>query len=107
MPKKRRVQDYRSTWLCREKKHGVEEDSTLQWNEVVFEIDLLKSQEINLDYILELIFDKHKKVKDKDVLIGDVCHLIRSSTGNRAKESLIVDFINSTDLNMLMKRQVL
>lgn len=105
MPKERMVQDYRSTyndireWLRREKKHGVEEDSVLEWDEVVFEIDLLKSQEINLDYILELIFDKHKKVKDKDVLIGDVRRLIRSSTGNRAKESLIVDFINSTDLD--------
>ena len=105
MPKERMVQDYRSTyndireWLRREKKRGVEEDSALEWDEVVFEIDLLKSQEINLDYILELIFDKHKKVKDKDVLIGDVRRLIRSSTGNRAKESLIVDFINSTDLD--------
>jgi len=28
-------------------------------------VDLLKSQEINLDYILELIFDKNKKVKSK------------------------------------------
>ncbi len=105
MPKERVVQDYRSTyndireWLRREKKGAVGEDSTLQWDDIVFEVDLLKSQEINLDYILELIFDKHKKVKSKDVLIGDVRRLIRSSTGNRAKESLIVDFINNTDLD--------
>jgi type I restriction enzyme R subunit len=32
---------------------------------VVFEVDLLKSQEINLDYILELIFEHNKKTKDK------------------------------------------
>lgn len=105
MPKERVIQDYRSTyndireWLRREKKGAVGEDSTLQWDDIVFEVDLLKSQEINLDYILELIFDKHKKVKSKDVLIGDVRRLIRSSTGNRAKESLIVDFINNTDLD--------
>lgn len=105
MPKERVIQDYRSTyndireWLRREKKGAVGEDSTLQWDDIVFEVDLLKSQEINLDYILELIFDKHKKVKSKDVLIEDVRRLIRSSTGNRAKESLIVDFINSTDLD--------
>ncbi|MGL4865036.1 MAG: type I restriction endonuclease subunit R [Cetobacterium sp.] len=105
MPKERVIQDYRSTyndireWLRREKKGAVGENSTLQWDDIVFEVDLLKSQEINLDYILELIFDKHKKVKSKDVLIEDVRRLIRSSTGNRAKESLIVDFINSTDLD--------
>lgn len=105
MPKERTIQDYRSTyndireWLRREKKGAVGDDSTLQWDDIVFEVDLLKSQEINLDYILELIFDKHKKVKSKDALIGDVRRLIRSSTGNRAKESLIVDFINSTDLD--------
>jgi type I restriction enzyme R subunit len=32
---------------------------------VVFEVDLLKSQEINLDYILELIFEHNKKTKSK------------------------------------------
>ena len=62
-------------------------------------MDLLKSQEINLDYILELIFEKNKKIKNKEILIEDVRRLIRSSTGNRAKETLIVDFINQTDLD--------
>ena len=62
---------------------------------------MLKSQEINLDYILELIFDKNKKVKDKDTLIEDVRRVIRSSLGNRAKESLLVDFINQTELDEL------
>ncbi|MCQ9627983.1 type I restriction endonuclease subunit R [Cetobacterium somerae] len=105
MPAERVIQDYRSTyndireWLRREKKGTVAEDSTLQWDDIVFEVDLLKSQEINLDYILELIFDKHKNTKNKDTLIEDVRRLIRSSAGNRAKESLIVDFINSTDLD--------
>ncbi|MGC6746259.1 type I restriction endonuclease subunit R, EcoR124 family [Escherichia coli] len=30
--------------------------STTDWDDVVFEVDLLKSQEINPDYILGLIF---------------------------------------------------
>jgi len=59
---------------------------------------LLKSQEINLDYILELVFEHNKNTKDKDALIDEVRRLIRSSIGNRAKESLVVDFINQTDL---------
>ena len=52
-----------------------------------------------MDYILELIFEKNKKTKDKNDLIEEIRRIIRSSTGNRAKESLIVDFINQTDLN--------
>ena len=65
---------------------------------MVFEIDLLKSQEIDLDYILELVFEHNKKTKDKEALIDEVRRIIRSSIGNRAKEGLIVDFINDTDL---------
>ncbi len=70
-------------------------------HDVVFEVDLLKSQEINLDYILELIFENSKKVKDKASLVEDVRRVIRASLGNRAKESLLVDFINQTDLSQI------
>lgn len=72
---------------------------------MVFEIDLLKSQEINLDYILELIFENNKKNRSKAELIDEVRRLIRASLGNRAKESLIVDFINQTDLDTLDKKE--
>ena len=105
MPKERVIQDYRSTyndireWLRREKSGKEKEDSTIDWDDIIFEVELLKSQEINLDYILELIFEKHKNVKSKDILIEDIRRLIRSSTGNREKESLIVDFINQNDLD--------
>ncbi len=68
---------------------------------MVFEVDLLKSQEINLDYILELIFENNKKVKDKATLVEDVRRVIRASLGNRAKESLLVDFINQTNLDQI------
>ena len=101
----RNVQDYRSTyndirdWLRREKSAKEKQESKVDWDDVVFEIDLLKSQEINLDFILELIFEKNQKVKDKGSLIEDVCRVIRASLGNRAKESLVVDFINQADLD--------
>ena len=64
-------------------------------------MDLLKSQEINLDYILELIFENKKKKKDKKSLVEEVRRLIRASIGNRAKESLVVDFINRTNLDSI------
>lgn len=103
----RRVQDYKSTyndirdWLRKEKESTAAEKSKIDWDDVVFEIDLLKSQEINLDYILELIFEKNNKSKDKNVLIEEIRGVIRASVGNRAKESLIVDFINDTDLDTI------
>lgn len=105
IPEERIIQDYRSTyndirdWLRREK--AGKENSSIDWDDVVFEVDLLKSQEINLDYILELIFEKNKKGKDKESLVEEVRRLIRSSVGNRAKESLVVDFINQTDLDKI------
>jgi len=107
IPADRKVQDYRSAyndirdWLRREKSATEQEQSTIDWDDVVFEVDLLKSQEINLDYILELIFEKNKNVKDKSVLIEDVRRVIRASLGNRAKESLVVDFINQTNLDQI------
>jgi type I restriction enzyme R subunit len=103
----RTVQDYRSTyndirdWLRREKSGKESEESTIDWDDVVFEVDLLKSQEINLDYILELIFEHNKKTQDKDTLITEIRRIIRANVGNRAKESLVVDFINETDLDTL------
>ena len=109
MPAERKVQDYRSTyndvrdWIRKEREGGGggETPSAIDWNDVVFEVDLLKSQEINLDYILELIFENNKKLKDKTTLVEDVRRVIRASIGNRAKEDLVVEFINHTNLDEL------
>lgn len=107
VPAEREVQDYRSTyndirdWLRREKAGDQQDESSIDWDDVVFEIDLLKSQEINLDYILELIFEHNKNTKDKSALVEEVRRLIRASLGNRAKESLVVDFINQTNLDAI------
>ncbi|WP_162127499.1 type I restriction endonuclease subunit R [Flavobacterium phycosphaerae] len=106
----RSIQDYRSTyndirdWLRQQKNGKESEESTIDWDDVVFEIDLLKSQEINLDYILELIFEHNKKNKDKATLIEEIRRVIRASIGNRAKESLVVDFINETDLEIIQDK---
>lgn len=106
----RTVQDYRSTyndirdWFRREREGKAAEESKIDWDDVVFEIDLLKSQEIDLDYILELVFEHNQKTKDKDALIDEVRRIIRSSIGNRAKEGLVVDFIYDTDLDPIQDK---
>jgi len=110
VPTERTIQDYRSSyndireWLRREKSGNEKDTSRIDWDDVVFEVDLLKSQEINLDYILELIFENHKKLKDKAALLEEVRRLIRASIGNRAKESLLVDFINQTNLDNILDK---
>lgn len=107
----RLVQDYRSTyndireWLRGQKEGEKSETSKIDWDDVVFEIELLKSQEINLDYILELIFESNKKLKNKDALIEEVSRTIRASIGNRAKEGLVVDFIQQTDLDTIESKE--
>ena len=107
LPAERKVQDYRSTyndirdWQRRQKSAEEKEKSTIDWDDVVFEVDLLKSQEINLDYILELIFEHNKTNKSKTNLVDEVRRVIRASLGTRAKESLVVDFINLTDLDKI------
>lgn len=107
LPAERKVQDYRSSyndvrdWLRREKAGGGQEKSTIDWDDVVFEVDLLKSQEINLNYILELIFEHNKRLKSKSELVDEVRRVIRASLGNRAKEGLLVDFIHQTDLDKI------
>jgi type I restriction enzyme R subunit len=107
LPAERKVQDYRSTyndirdWQRHQKSAEEKEQSTIDWDDVVFEVDLLKSQEINLEYILELIFEHNKNNKSKADLVDEVRRLIRASLGNRAKESLMVDFINQTNLDQI------
>ena len=110
VPNARALQDYRGTyndireWLRKEKAGEEKEKERINWDDVVFEVDLLKSQEINLDYILGLIFEHNKKIKDKAALTDEVRRIIRSSLENRSKEGLIVDFINQSDLDKFKDR---
>ncbi|MGU7918657.1 type I restriction endonuclease subunit R [Streptococcus suis] len=110
IPTVREIQDYRSTyndirdWYTRERQNQQNSKSKVDWDSVVFEVELLKSQEINLDYILELIFETNKTVSDKDTLVEEITRTIRASLGNRAKEDLIVKFIYRSDLDSFVDK---
>ena len=105
IPSDRKVQDYRSCyneireWYRRQQDDKEQEETSINWDDVEFEIDLLKSQEINLDYILELIVDNKNKNLSKTDIVEEVRRAIRASLGHRAKESLIVEFINQSNLD--------
>ena len=110
IPSVREIQDYRSayndikSWYDNERRNQQNNDSEIDWDAVVFEVELLKSQEIKLDDILELIFETNQKVSDKDRLIEEITRTIRASLGQRAKESLIVDFINVSNLDSFSEK---
>lgn len=110
LPTERQFQDYRSTyndirdWIRTGPDGGGgggNGEPPIEWDDVVFEVELLKSQEIDFDYILELIYDKNKDKKNKADLVEEVRSLIRSSIGYRAKEDLVIEFIQETDLDAI------
>ena len=86
----------------RKKEYSYYRDYLLEFknidDDLEFHIDLLKTDEINLDYILKIIIDKVKKVDNVDKLKDEVRRLIRSSMESRPKESLILEFIDKIDI---------
>lgn len=103
----RQMQDMKSVYvdiresILNSRRNGGDGESELDFSDVEFEIDLLKTDEINLDYILALILEKSKENEDIEILKSEVRRAIRSSLGTRAKEELIMDFINHTRLSEL------
>ncbi len=103
----RQMQDMKSVYVdIREniinlKNYENIEGDQIDFSDIEFQIDLLKTDEINLDYILALILEKSKENDDVESLKVEVRRVIRSSLGTRAKEELIMAFINSTRLSEL------
>ena len=93
----RDVQDYHSIYInlyneFRGKNKG---DSEIINDDIVFEMELIKQVEINIDYILELIRKYHSgHLKDKEIEIS-IRKAIDSSVELRNKKELIEQFIYS------------
>ncbi len=84
-----RYQDLRDEW--KNKKPGGE--STDIVNDIVFEIELIKQIEINIDYILMLVKKYHDThCEDKEVLVS-IKKAIDASPELRSKKALIENFI--------------
>jgi len=68
-------------------------------DDLVFEMELIKQVEINIDYIIELIKQYHTShTKDKEILV-DINKAIDSSVELRNKKDLIEQFIESLDVS--------
>jgi len=105
----RQMQDMKSVYvdICEEIRNAGKDDQNnsdeqgIDFSDIEFQIDLLKTDEINLDYILELILEKTKEHDDIEILKSEIRRVIRTSLGTRAKENLVINFINKTDLKKL------
>lgn len=103
----RLMQDMKSVYvdirenITKRREFDKAQKTDIDFSDVEFQIDLLKTDEINLDYILKLILEKYKEHDDIEVIKAEVKRAIRSSLGTRAKEELIMSYINSTRLSEL------
>lgn len=91
----REMQDYQSLYLdlynkLRKSNNGDKENIN---DDVVFEIELIKQVDINIDYIMHLVEKYHEtNCKDKEIL-ADINKAIASSPSLRSKKDLIDEFI--------------
>lgn len=103
----RLMQDMKSVYvdiresILNERRIKEAEEAQVDFSDVEFQIDLLKTDEINLDYILALILEKVRENDDIESLKAEVRRVIRSSLGTRAKEDLVMEFISKTRLSEL------
>ena len=68
-------------------------------DDVVFEMELVKQVEVNIDYILMLVAKYHEdNCKDKEILVA-IDKAIKSSLQLRSKKELIENFINTINTN--------
>ncbi len=96
----RDIQDYHSKYidLYHEFRKTIDEDKENINEDLVFEMELIKQIEINIDYILTLIKKYHEdNTQDKEILV-DINKAIDSSIELRNKKDLINQFITSLDI---------
>jgi type I restriction enzyme R subunit len=100
----RDVQDYHSAYidLYNELCKGEDSEKENINDDLVFEMELIKQIEINIDYILRLIQQYHEgHIKDKEILV-DINKAIDSSVELRNKRELINQFIESLDIGAVV-----
>ena len=92
-------QDYHSVYieLYTEFKNKAKRDKIDVSEDVVFEMELIKSIEVNIDYILGLVKKYHDtNMEDKEILVT-IQKTIMASPDLRNKKDLIMAFIDSLD----------
>mgnify|MGYP000373424401 FL=1 len=91
----RNIQDYQSIYidLYNTFRNQRTQDKEEINDDIVFEMELIRQVEINIDYILALIEKYHESHMKNKELVVDIRHAIDSSMQLRNKKDLILDFI--------------
>jgi type I restriction enzyme R subunit len=100
----RNIQDYHSAYIdlyyeFRKKEEDAKENIN---DDLVFEMELIKQIEINIDYVLGLIKKYHEDHTKNRELLVDINKAIESSVELRNKKELIDQFISSLDIHSVI-----
>ncbi|MEI6831652.1 MAG: type I restriction endonuclease subunit R [Candidatus Omnitrophota bacterium] len=100
----RDIQDYHSAYidLYNEFRKGVEVDQENINDDLVFEMELIKQVEINIDFVLGLIKRYHEDHNKNREILVDINKAIDSSVELRNKKDLINQFITSLDIHSVV-----
>ena len=83
------------------RKTGDQEKEVIN-DDLVFEMELIRQVEINIDYILELVKKYHQDhTKNKEILV-DISKAIDANVGLRNKKDLILQFIDTLDAHSVV-----
>lgn len=93
----RDLQDYQSLYidLYQQRRSHEEADREIINDDVVFEAELVKQIEVNIDYILELVAKYHDGHMEDKSILADISRTIMSSPDLRSKKDLIDSFVES------------
>ena len=99
----RQAQDYRSIYLdlYAEFRKGTDSDKEQINDDIVFEIELIKQVEINVDYILMLVQkyrDERGDGDDKEIR-AEITRAVDASPSLRNKKDLIEDFVDTVSVD--------
>lgn len=100
----RDVQDYHSAYIdiYNEFRKGTEDAKENINDDLVFEMELIKQVEINIDYILGLIKKYHEDHIGNREMLLDINKAIDSSVELRNKKDLINQFISALDVHSVV-----
>ena len=91
----REYQDYQSIYIdLYQKRKPKDTDKESINDDIIFEIELIKQVEINIDYILMKVAEYYKSNKEDKEILVDIKKAIDSSIELRSKKELIEGFID-------------
>lgn len=95
----REIQDYKSFYLKIkteiQQRQNSENLTSDGWEEIAFEVELLKTLEVNLEYILILLLEiMLNKKADETQTVENIEKMVRSNSDNTHRNELIIQFIH-------------